>query len=127
DRLGLYRSRDSAGNHYRLARPELGLAWRAHRSNRGRRYPGRARGRLFYWRGGVEGRWRRAAGPRLCDRLGAVRIPAADAVGNPVHAIPVRLVPGRGIAAVPIPGGGDCDGDRAAVGEEPMDAPYVII
>ena len=53
---------------------------------------------------------------RLCDRLGAVRLPAADAVGNSLHAGAVRLVPRGGVAAVPVPGGRDRDGDRQAVG-----------
>ena len=33
-----------------------------------------------------------------------------DPLGNPVHAGPFRLVPGGGIAAVPVPGGGVGDG-----------------
>ena len=37
------------------------------------------------------------------------------AVGNPVHAGAVRLVPRRGVAAVPVPGRRDRDGDREAV------------
>jgi hypothetical protein len=70
----------------------------------GRRDAGRAGGRLLHRRGGAEGRWRPAAGAGLCDRLGAVRLPAAAALGNPVHAGPVRLVSGRGFDPVPVPG-----------------------
>ena len=63
----------------------------------------------------LEGRRRPAAGDRLCRRLGAVRVPADDPVGNPVHAGAVRLVSRGGVAAVSVPGGGDRDGDREAV------------
>jgi hypothetical protein len=58
---------------------------------------------------------RRAAGHRLCDRVGAVCLSAAAAVGNSVHADAVRLVPRRGVAAVPVPGRRDRDGDRQAI------------
>ena len=62
------------------------------------------------------------------DRLGAVRLPAADPLGNPVHAGALRLVPRRGVAAVPVPGRGDRDGDREAVRAWPsVDLGYVII
>ena len=62
---------------------------------------GRAGGRLFDRRRGVEGRRRPATGGRLCHCLGAVRLPAADPVGNPVHAGPFRLVPRRRVVPFP--------------------------
>ena len=52
---------------------------------------------------------------RLCGRLGAVRFPAADSLGNPVHAGQIRLVPRCGVVAISVPGGGAGDGDREAV------------
>jgi hypothetical protein len=71
--------------------------------------------RLFDRRGGAESRRRNAPGDRLCRRLGAVRVPARDPVGNPVHAREIRLVSRRGVAAVPVFGGSDRDGDRETV------------
>jgi hypothetical protein len=78
----------------------------------------------------VEGGRRRAPGDRLCGGVGAVRLSAAAAVGNPLHAGAVCLVPRGGVAAVPVPGRRDRDGDREAVkrhqrrqaspGREPM-------
>jgi hypothetical protein len=62
-----------------------------------------------------EGRGRSAPGDRLRDRVGAVRLSTADSLGNPVHAGEVRLVPGRGVAAIPLPGSGLGNGDREAV------------
>ena len=62
-----------------------------------------------------ESRRRLAAGDRLRRRLGAVRLPAHDPLGNPVHAGEVRLVSRSRFAAVPVPGGCDRDGDREAV------------
>jgi hypothetical protein len=81
----------------------------------GGRDAGRAGGRFFDRRGGAEGRRRHPAGDRLCNRLGAVRLPAADIVGNPVHAGALRLVPRRRLAAVPVSGRRDRDGDRETV------------
>src|SRR6266480_1765837 len=47
--------------------------------------------------------------------MGAIRLSAADTLGNPVHAGPLRLVPRGGLAAVSVPGGCHRDGDREAV------------
>ena len=66
-------------------------------------------------RGGPEGWRRRAAGHRLCGRLGAVRLPAADPLGSPVHAGAVSSGSRRGVGAVPLPGGRGRDGDRPAL------------
>jgi hypothetical protein len=65
--------------------------------------------------GGVEGGRRRAPGDRLCGRVGAVRLPAPDPLGNSVHAGAVCLVPRGRVAAIPVPGCRDRDGDRKAV------------
>jgi hypothetical protein len=62
-----------------------------------------------------EGRRRHAPGDRLCGRVGAVRLPAAAAVGNPLHAGAVCLVPGGGVAAVPVFGRSHRHGDRQAL------------
>ena len=70
---------------------------------------------IFDRRRRTEERRRRAAGDRLCGRLGAVRLPAADSVGNTLYAGAVCLVPGRGVAAVSVSGGGHRHGDRAAL------------
>jgi hypothetical protein len=43
------------------------------------------------------------------------RLPAAAAVGNPVHAGPVRLVSGRGFDPAAVPGRRHGDGDREAL------------
>ncbi|MCS3761932.1 hypothetical protein GGE24_003939 [Bradyrhizobium centrosematis] len=58
---------------------------------------------------------RGAAGGGLCRRLGPVRLPAGDPMGNPVHAGPVRLVPLCRLGAVPVRGGRDRHGDRQAL------------
>ncbi len=64
---------------------------------------------------GVIGSGYIAAGDRLCGGLGAVRVPAPDSLGNPVHAGALRLVPRGGVGAVSVPGSGDRDGDREAL------------
>ena len=56
---------------------------------------------------------------RLCHRLGAVCLPAAVVVGNPLHAGPFRLVSGRRVGPVPVPGRRHRHGDRQAVGPNP--------
>ena len=56
-----------------------------------------------------------AAGDCLRRCLGAVCVPAGDFVGNPVHAGEIRLVPLRGVGAIPVFGRRDRDGDRQAV------------
>jgi hypothetical protein len=67
----------------------------------------------------------------LCGCVGPVRLPAAAAVGNPLHAGAICLVPRGRVAAVPVPGRRDSHGDRQAVrpvrGVQPVDARYVII
>ncbi len=70
---------------------------------------------FFTGRGGVEGGRRHAPGDRLCGCVGAVRLPAAAAVGNPLHAGAVCLVPRGRVAAVPVSGCRDRDGNREAV------------
>ncbi|XSC44934.1 hypothetical protein ACF1BQ_000975 [Bradyrhizobium sp. RDT10] len=65
-------------------------------------HPGRPGGRFLDRCSGAEGRRRPAAGDRLCRRLGAVRLPAHDPLGNPVHAGPLRLV-SRAAVSVPFP------------------------
>ena len=82
---------------------------------RRRRDAGRPGGGLFHRRGGAEGRRRSAAGDCLRRRLGAVCVPTGDFVGNPVHAGEIRLVPLRGVGAIPVFGRRDRDGDRQAV------------
>src|SRR5262249_765834 len=79
------------------------LAWRPDRDHRRRPDPGWPGGGIFHRSGGAEGRRRRPAGHRLCRGLGAVCLPAADSMGNPVHAGQIRLVPGRGLAAISLP------------------------
>ena len=66
--------------------------------DRGRGHSGRPGGRLLDRRGSVESRRRPAAGDRLRGRLGAVRVPAHDPLGNPVHAGSLRLVSRGGFA-----------------------------
>ena len=81
----------------------------------GRGDTGRPCGRLFDRRGRTEGgRWA-APGDRLCDRVGAVCLPAGDSLGDPVHAGALCLVSRGRLAAVSVPGSGDRDGDRQAV------------
>jgi hypothetical protein len=69
---------------------------------------------------GAEGRRRAAPGDRLCGGLGAVRLPAADPVGNSLHAGAVRLVPRGGVGAVSVSGSRNRDGDREAVRPAPQ-------
>ncbi len=58
---------------------------------------------------------RPAPGHRLCDRVGAVCVPAAVAVGDSVHAGAFCLVSGRRVAAIPVSGGSHRNGNRQAV------------